>query len=192
MGRNIFAFCFVLSLLCGCCSSLGCKWIKDDLYKPTSKETMNLLKHMGKEFVKERAHMHIPPKAYKMHKHIKLGDNVFEVYEAFLNISKIFNLNQDSVTTWNRTALDIFRNNLYRQTKELKSCMQEMKYSENRRSNEIKTLESYFKKLEHFLENKNYSARAWEVIRIQVQDNLERMDRFTAHIRTHMMDNSNV
>uniref|UniRef100_A0A4W5N8F0 Uncharacterized protein n=1 Tax=Hucho hucho TaxID=62062 RepID=A0A4W5N8F0_9TELE len=93
--------------------------------------------------------------------------------ETIYQITKLFDGNMKAVT-WDKKKLDDFLNILERQFENLKSCVSPAKKPERR-------LKRYFKKLNRKVLRKMLSfAQAWELIRKETKQHLQRLDIFKA------------
>nr|QBC17798.1 IFNe2 [Acipenser dabryanus] len=180
--KSLLRCCFVL--FCGQNFSLGCRWVRYR-YKDVSRENLQLLANMGGEFVREKVNIPFPNKVYSNAKHSQMGDSISILYEAIRQIKKLYSKDMKSVT-WDSVKLDQFQSNLHRTTSELEQCVREITYSDSTGSHgkENRSLKRHFKKLEHYLKTKDYSANAWEVVRTEVWKHLQRLDLLTTAMRT--------
>ncbi|XP_058858780.1 interferon a3-like [Acipenser ruthenus] len=163
--------------------SLGCKWIQHR-YKDVSRDSLQLITHMGKEFVMNEEHVENIPSPGGVYITNSQVSNISIIYKVLHHISKLYNGNMDSVR-WDREKLDRFQSNLHTQTVHLKQCMdKEVIHSSGDHGKENQRIIHYFKKLENYLKRKKNSAHAWEIIRTQVWKHLQHLDLITASLRT--------
>ncbi|XP_058858746.1 interferon a3-like [Acipenser ruthenus] len=133
--------------------SLGCKWIQHR-YKDVSRDSLQLITHMGKEFVMNEEHVENIPSPGGVYITNSQVSNISIIYKVLHHISKLYNGNMDSVR-WDREKLDRFQSNLHTQTAHLKQCMdKEVIHSSGDHGKENQRIIHYFKKLENYLKRK--------------------------------------
>ncbi|XP_052031488.1 interferon alpha-11-like [Apodemus sylvaticus] len=91
----------------------------------------------------------------------------------------------DSSAPWNATLLDSFCNNLNRQVKDLKDCVQQLGVQEPPLTQEdsMMTVKKYFERITLYLREKKHSPCAWEVVRVEVSRALFSSKQLLARLR---------
>ncbi|XP_028674311.2 interferon a3-like [Erpetoichthys calabaricus] len=182
--KTLVVAALVLSLCYSCSGSKDtCKWIQQMQFVYTSRRTLMTLTDMESAVSALKMNLPIPHKVYRIHKHSLTGDSVLLVFNAIRNISAIF---RGHVTATPCKNVSELMSALHREMKELKDCMKEMNYAENRQTTEWKSLEVYFQKMDDYLKRENYTSDAWHAVCSQVQDHLQRIDHLMAHISKRM------
>ncbi|TSV28430.1 Interferon a3 [Bagarius yarrelli] len=109
-----------------------------------------------------------------------MNEDLFLVSLETLNgVVTIFENNQTSVT-WNTTKLRFFKSIVKRQVENLQKCVGEEPQTVTNKpaDRSTDTLRSYFTKLEKQLKEKEFSSCAWEMVRTELQDVLEKFQAF--------------
>nr|XP_014350929.1 PREDICTED: interferon alpha-17-like [Latimeria chalumnae] len=106
------------------------------------------------------------------------------VCEILNFIGNIYNKNLQLVP-WDKKKIEHFQTVLYHEVEEIKKCLPGEKTcssNANSHSNSNMKLQDYFSTLENFLEQKEYSPCAWEVVRAHIRTLLQFTDRLTTVI----------
>ncbi|XP_047664191.1 interferon a3-like [Tachysurus fulvidraco] len=110
-----------------------------------------------------------------------MDENLFPVALETLNeVAKIFNMTSITSVTWDRGQLRYFKALIDRQVENLKICVgkQVQTVMDKSVSNSTDTLRSYFVKLEERLKEKEFSSCAWEIVRKELLDSLQKLQTF--------------
>uniref|UniRef100_A0A3B3TEF2 Interferon a3-like n=1 Tax=Paramormyrops kingsleyae TaxID=1676925 RepID=A0A3B3TEF2_9TELE len=112
----IFVFCSLQSVC------FGCGWIQHR-FRTVNSESLSLLKRMGGDYTTDTVPVRFPSKAYKLVLHSEKTDGKIAFLSDTINkIRDLFGENMDTVT-WNKTALEHFKDVLHRQSHELHKCV---------------------------------------------------------------------
>uniref|UniRef100_A0A4W3GZU8 Uncharacterized protein n=1 Tax=Callorhinchus milii TaxID=7868 RepID=A0A4W3GZU8_CALMI len=105
------------------------------------------------------------------------NDRILLLHKTFQHLNKIFHKNMKSVT-WDLTQVNHFRELLVTQRDVVKDCIQDS--ASDSMLSALSTIHTYFRKLKKFL--KQYSACAWEVIRMETRARLQQILILTARM----------
>ncbi|GAA6082202.1 interferon alpha-like [Tachysurus ichikawai] len=170
-----FVFVLVFSV-CEAAAVPSCIWTPFRLQK-LNKESIGLLESMGGRMpleCLEEKNNSFPQVSFAK------NEKLFPVALETLNgVAKIFNNNHTSVT-WDREQLRLFKNIIYRQVEHLQICVGKQVQTAMDKSvtNSTDTLRSYFVKLEELLKEKEFSSCAWEIVRKELLNGLEKLQTF--------------
>ncbi|XP_067869159.1 uncharacterized protein [Heterodontus francisci] len=105
----------------------------------------------------------------KRFKPLETEDKIMIIYQILLHISKIYRTNVCS-KPWDKNGMEVFETHLHQQLEELSQDLQ--RWSDSKMTGK-KRIHKYFTKLRIFLENKEYSRCAWEMIHYESRKNLQ-------------------
>ncbi|XP_051827670.1 interferon tau-like [Antechinus flavipes] len=172
-----------LVLLCSSTlGSLGCDLTQD------LKKDFSLLEQMSKKFpllpcLKDRTDFKFPKEVMEGSQLQKENATVI-VNETLQQIFIIFSLNT-TPAEWNQTQRIELLMGLDQQLEQLKSCHgQEVEREEHLKSeNPRQALKTYFQGISQYLQGKDYSLCAWEMVRIEIRRIITFMDKPTRKLR---------
>ncbi|KAK2836169.1 hypothetical protein Q7C36_014038 [Tachysurus vachellii] len=177
-----FVFVLVLSV-CEAAAVPSCRWTHFRL-QTLNEESTGLLKSMGGrmplECLEEKNNSFPQVSFPKVGAEMLTNENLLPIsLETFNGVAKIFNNNHTSVT-WDTNNLSLFKTIIDRQVDNLQKCVgkQVQTVMDKSASNSTDTLRSYFVKLEERLKEKEFSSCAWEIVRKEVLDSLEKLQTF--------------
>ncbi|XP_063073832.1 interferon alpha-4-like [Engraulis encrasicolus] len=130
----------------------------------------SLLEKMGGLFPLEcldhNARFTFPVSSFKSNTTAQVDTGVERaVYATLVNIDVLYE-NDTMPTNWDQVELDIFRNLVYRVVEESECVLKKSQtVQEDTFSDSEAALEEYFGEMTNFLEEKEYSVCAWEVVR---------------------------
>ncbi|XP_047664192.1 interferon alpha-like [Tachysurus fulvidraco] len=171
-----FVFVLVLSV-CEAAAVPPCKWA-DFRLQMLNKDSITLLESMGGPMpldCLEEKNNSFPQVSFPK------DENLLPVALETLNeVAKIFNMTSITSVTWDRGQLRYFKALIDRQVENLKICVgkQVQTVMDKSVSNSTDTLRSYFVKLEERLKEKEFSSCAWEIVRKELLDSLQKLQTF--------------
>ncbi|XP_027725035.1 interferon tau-2-like [Vombatus ursinus] len=107
------------------------------------------------------------------------------VYEMLQQIFTIFSLNA-TPAAWNQTQLIQLLSGLDQQLEQLESCLgQDVEWEEPSLGSENPrlVLKSYFQGISQYLQGKEYSHCAWEIVRVEIRKIFLFMNKLTRNLR---------
>ncbi|XP_020829630.1 interferon tau-2-like [Phascolarctos cinereus] len=107
------------------------------------------------------------------------------IHEILQQIFTIFSLNA-TPETWNQTHLKHLLNGLHQQLEQLERCLgQDMEWEEPSLGSENLrlSLKSYFQGISQYLQGKEYSHCAWEIVRVEIRKIFLFMNKLTRNLR---------
>uniref|UniRef100_A0A8B9GJA8 IFNA2 protein n=1 Tax=Amazona collaria TaxID=241587 RepID=A0A8B9GJA8_9PSIT len=142
------------------------------------KNSMQLLDKMGEKFprqcLREKMFFRFPKQVLKPRQKetVKVA-----IEEIFQHIFYIFSKNL-TLAAWDKTALGQFQNGLYQQIEQLEACVikKQTRYFWSKEANRLK-LKKYFKEIDCFLKDKQYSLCSWEISRAEMRRCLQLVDK---------------
>ncbi|KAM9096051.1 interferon tau-like [Sarcophilus harrisii] len=172
-----------LVLLCSSTlCSLGC-----DLTQGLQ-EDFSLLNQMSTFFLlpclKDRTNFNFPKEAVEVNQ-LQRENATAIVYEMLQQIFTIFSLNT-TPATWSQTQLKQLLIGLDQQLDQLEQCLgQDVEREEPSLGSENPSLvlKSYFQGINQYLQDKEYSRCAWEIVRIEIRKMFLFMNKFTRNLR---------
>ncbi|KAM9095277.1 interferon tau-2-like [Sarcophilus harrisii] len=158
-----------LVLLCSSTlCSLGCdltQGLQEDVSLLYQMSTFSLL-----SCLKDRTDFKFPEEAVEGSQ-LQRENAIVIVNETLQQIFNIFSLNT-TPAEWNQTQLIQLLMGLDQQLEQLKSCVgQEVEWKEHLKSENprIQALQTYFQGINQYLQDKEYSRCAWEMVRIEIR-----------------------
>ncbi|XP_062480054.1 interferon alpha-13-like isoform X2 [Pezoporus occidentalis] len=142
------------------------------------KNSMQLLDKMSEKFpqqcLREKTSFRFPNQVLKPRQKetVKVA-----IEEIFQNIFYIFSKNL-TLAAWDETALGQFQNGLYQQIEQLEACVikKQTLHFWSKDPNRLK-LKKYFKEIDCFLKDKQYSLCSWEISRAEMRRCLQLVDK---------------
>ncbi|XP_072453443.1 interferon tau-2-like [Notamacropus eugenii] len=172
-----------LMLLCSSIlGSLGCDLTQDLL------EDFSLLHQMSTYSLgpcwKDRANFNFPKEAM-VGCQLQRENGTVIVHDMLQQIFSIFNLNA-TPAAWNQTQLIQLLSGLDQQLEQLERCVgQDVEWEEPSLGSEHTSLalKSYFQGISKYLQDKEYSHCAWEIVRVEMRKIFLFMSKLTRKLR---------
>ncbi|XP_008843743.1 interferon beta [Nannospalax galili] len=172
-----------LLLLCFSTTALSISYKALRLYQSsgsvTCQELLLQLNVRLRPCLEDRINFKLPEKI-KHQQQFKKKDAAFLIHEMLQNIFSVFT-NDFSSTGWNKTIVENLFGELHKQMDRLETILKE-KPEESlawRNSMAILHLKSYYRRLQRYLKDKEYSSCAWMVVRAEIMRNFPIISKLT-------------
>uniref|UniRef100_A0A673U2Q0 Uncharacterized protein n=1 Tax=Suricata suricatta TaxID=37032 RepID=A0A673U2Q0_SURSU len=160
----------LLVLSCSCLCSLGCDL--PQTHGLLSRRALTLLGHMRRvpasSCQEDRSDFAFPQGVFGGHQ-LQKAQALSVVHVTTQKLFQLLCTEASSSASWNRTLLEELCAGLYRQLSDLEAClMQDLGDADTPLPKEDSVLRSYFQRISVYLQEKQHSPCAWEVVRAEI------------------------